>query len=491
MNFKIDRDYTESAEKLLNNLYYHDYKFDSGIIKNSNCKDILDSHAELFDLSIITNLDKPKYNAADHERIRLFNIFASNLIQAYNASEIIDSLKNIIIDQSQKRENRNLSLFNLISKIKTESKRDNRKKLASKIKELTSELLPKLELLTEKRNRTSVDLGFKNYPDQISKLNEIAITETEDLCREFLADTEYIYKDLLAWNLKNKFDINLKDARYEDILFLFNSFELKEYFKQSSTLSLSTNFLSEFGMTFSSNVSFDLENRPTKNASSRNYPIQIPNKIFISIFRIKTIEDYEAILGQLGNSQFLNTVHIDESFENKRLIDPVILKLIESLFLNLVYQEKWLRRYLKIDPDRNFIEFLYLKKLFQQRTLCFKALSYRTVYENSIIDSLQEISDNFYRNHFIKPNEFQLLFDLLTTNCNPYINHRASILESYLEEFLVNQFDEQWWREEKAGKQILKWWNRRTELTKGFLEQELEITSISNSNLIRIFEKVF
>jgi len=51
MSFKIDIEFGESAQSLLNKLYYDNYLFDSGINKMSSSKDILYNHRELFDIN--------------------------------------------------------------------------------------------------------------------------------------------------------------------------------------------------------------------------------------------------------------------------------------------------------------------------------------------------------------------------------------------------------------------------------------------------------
>ncbi len=186
---------------------------------------------------------------------------------------------------------------------------------------------------------------------------------------------------------------------------------------------------------------------------------------------------------------------MDESFESKRLHDPAVLQTFKMLFQDLVFEQKWLQRYLRIDTDRNFLEFLYLKKLFQIRELCLKALSYRVIHENPIHEALQQISELYPRDAFVKPNENLILFDLVFYDTNPYIDYRACLLESNLREFLISRFDEQWWRETEAGTHLIRWWNKNSELTPGFIEQELEqemdMNALNNRKLIKYFEKAF
>ncbi len=306
-----------------------------------------------------------------------------------------------------------------------------------------------------------------------------------------LNDTEYIFKDLLRWHLKKKLGIKLEDAVYEDILFLFNSYELKDCFKQTSALKISAGFVNDFGINLSDSISFDLAYRTTKNSLADTYAVQIPDKILVSIYRIKTIEDYMSILGELGKSLFFSSINIDETFENKRLIDPVILETFKILFADFVFEQKWLGRYLTIDADKNFIHFLYLKKLFILRSLCVNVLLYSSIYLDKLDESLQEISDIYMQNIFVKPNENQILFDLILGDTKPCISYRACLYESYLKEYLKNNFDEQWWRDEESGRQLVKWWDRCSDLTSAKIEEEIGTEGINNSKLTSTFENVY
>ena len=124
-------------------------------------------------------------------------------------------------------------------------------------------------------------------------------------------------------------------------------------------MKLSTGFLNDIGISLGTSISFDTENRISKNGQAKSFPVHIPDKIFVSINRIKTIEDYESILGQLGKSLFFSSINIDETFENKRLIDPVTLEIFKILFQDFVFEQKWLERYLRIETDKKFMQFLY------------------------------------------------------------------------------------------------------------------------------------
>ena len=115
MNFKIDIEFAESAESLLNKLYYDNYLFDSGINKMSNSKDILYNHRELFDINIFKNLDSNKYSENEHEKIRLFKIFLSELLKTNNSFDSIENLKNEFNIQTKKSDNKEINLFNLFS----------------------------------------------------------------------------------------------------------------------------------------------------------------------------------------------------------------------------------------------------------------------------------------------------------------------------------------------------------------------------------------
>ena len=97
------------------------------------------------------------------KKIRLFKLFISELLKTNNSFDSIENLKNEFNIQTKKSDNKEINLFNLFSNIKTEKKRENRKKLSQRYKELTDESLAGVHLIIENKNQTSKALGFNNY----------------------------------------------------------------------------------------------------------------------------------------------------------------------------------------------------------------------------------------------------------------------------------------------------------------------------------------
>ncbi|NIT13250.1 MAG: hypothetical protein GTN99_03105, partial [Candidatus Dadabacteria bacterium] len=84
-----------------------------------------------------------------------------------------------------------------------------------------------------------------------------------------------------------------------------------------------------------------------------------------------------------------------------------------------------------------------------------------------------------------------IIFDIIVNKTNPVISFNALQHESYLNEFMVKRFDEQWWREREAGVKLNKWWNECSHLTPKFFEQEIVKDTPNITLLISNLEKVF
>ena len=273
---------------------------------------------------------------------------------------------------------------------------------------------------------------------------------------------------------------------------LFNSFELKDYFKQTSLLKYATTFLNELGLSLDRSIQVNLDNRKTKISQSGFYPVMIPERILISMLRIKSIEDYENILSLLGKSLFYNSIHIDSNLEQKRLADPLYVEILSSIFGDFVFEPHWLKRYLRIEPDKNFTEFLYLKKLFDLRHKCIKVLQLKALHDEKNVEvSLERLRVDYKKYMFVAFNELLIVNDMVSKQSDPYTDCLSALYGSYAKNHLVNKFDIQWWREQESGNQITKWFTYISgSMTEKFLE-DAYVTKPDFSMLIEQLEHVF
>ena len=492
MQFYLDKDYSNKLEQFIQDYYRYRYILESGQSYQSNLEELFGNYEELFDSKVLIKSDFDRELEQKSEARRLFNSLIFGFIKEYRCAKLRDYLYNEINFKNSKFENTEASLTNLSTNIKSTKNREKRLESGLRCKSEIIKFHSEFNELIEKRNELSVEFGFKNYINQFDELCNLDIEKLEELSRSFLNDTDYIYKDISKWHMKKYLDLKLEDAAYEDIIFLYNSFEFYEYFKSTNLLKNSTKSLSEMGIDISSNVNIDTESRSNKRPTPYTYPVSVPDQIYISIYKTRTIEDYTSLLGELGKSLFISSVNIDESFENKRMIDLISLEIFKDLFKRMTYENKWLERYLRIKTDKNFLQFLALKQLMGVRDLCTRLIMFRSVYESSdLTKSLEEIDDLYRHNMFVRSNQGIILLDIILNETTPYVSFSSLITVPSLEEFLRNKYDEQWWRDPVAGEYISKLWANFSELSMERLSKEINVKNINNSQLVKTFEEMF
>ena len=488
MKFKPEKIFSDKLEEFIQNYYNFLYLRDSGHSSSSNLGQLFKEYNDLFDIENIAKSD----DVHQADTIRLYNRLITFFIQEYRCSDIRNRLFYETSIKRIKINGRLTTLNNALASIKKTAKRADRFNSGTAYKTMILTLLPELNDLSETLNESATGLGHYNYLGLIEENNNISIADIQKKCSNFLIDTEYMYRDLTKWYLNKYLDLNMDALIYEDILFLYNSFEFHDHFKENRLLLKSTSSLGEMGIYIDDGIHIHTAPGYNRCTYARTYPVVIPGRIHISVDKIRSIEDYISLYGELGTSLFMNSIDREESFTNKRLIDSVSLHTFKSLFSRMVQENKWIDRYLKVKIDRNFNYFLALRQLTFIRDLCIKIKLFSSVYlPNNLNYAINEIDSEYRKNMYLKSNEAIVISDILINHAEPYISFVAMLLASFMEKYLVDKYDEQWWRDSGSGDDILRLWKTGAGLTQSQIALLVNAGHLDSKHLVGKFEEVF
>lgn len=488
MEFKPEKIFSDKLEEFIQNYYKFLYLRDSGHSSSFKFQEIFKKYKDLFDKE---NIAKSCFEQQE-ETLRLFNRLIAYFIQEYRCSRIHDQIFDEIIIKKFKINGKLTTLNNALASITRTSKRANRLNTGAAYKTRILDLQSELTDFTDTLNESASELGFSNYIGLIEKNNNISIADIQKHCGNFLNDTEYIYKDLTKWYLNKYLDLKMDSLLHEDILFLYNSFEFHEYFKENRLLTKSISSLGEMGIYIGDGIRIHTTPRVNKCKTARTYPVNIPGRIHISVYKLRSIEDYISLYGELGISLFLNSIDREESFTNKRLIDLVSLHTFKSLFSRMVQEKKWMERYLKIKTDRNFLYFVALRQLTFIRDLCIKIKLFSSVYKpNNFNHAVNEIDSEYRRGMHLEANEGIVLSDIIINQAEPCISFVAMLLASFMEKLLVDKYDDQWWRDSRSGEELLKLWQMGAGLTPAGIAALVNADHLDSGYLLGKFEEIF
>jgi len=479
------------GEKLLRSLNNELYLNLSGLKKACNLDKIYRSHQAFSEPDLYMSLKDLTTNDKDEERsFKLLKSFtAGNFIESRTAKikdkTYLSNMSNsIIVDK------RVIPYRSSVPEIKNEPKRSKREEIISKFNEIAINLKPFILEIHDIIQRSSEEIGFKSYTHLCDELEGLKLNSLKQIAQTFLIDTEYIYRDLLRWFLLNRMELKIGNAKSQDLYYLFNNYELKANFIKTDLASLSKRFLDKMSLQIGENIFMDLERRTSKISESFCTPIEVPNKIILSIYPIGGVEDYESLLNELGKALSFRYSETDDYFEFKRLRENTYLEIFAQLFKNLIYQPKWLKKYLSVDVNSDFLEFLYLKHLMGIRRYCGEILYVSSIEEENIKPDSENLRELLKIAILANINEHEYLTDIQQLSHSVF-SFRASLIEAGFRMYLRERFDEEWWREGRTGDLLINLWRRGGRIDSSEIANSFGKGDLDTAPLLKTFEEAF
>ena len=344
-----------------------------------------------------------------------------------------------------------LSLRSIHAELARQPKRGERELAVSAAKPAQEKqntlLRKKLDAMTE----CAQALGFGDYGELAGETSGLVRGNAAEEAKAFLADTEYASKDILTWFLAKKLELKPRQAEEHDIAFLLNSDELKGNFPRRDMISFSRPILEASGLIPEGGISYDSERSPGKISDGFSLPLDPPASTGISIYPAGSIRDYEHFFGSLGRALSFMFTEREDYLEFKWLRDEAVESAFDSLFRGLVYEPRWLAKYLRIDDEGDFRRFLGLRWLMSARYLTGLSVYEADLFKNSETESMPEHYERIMGSSLhcrIDAGGYLRPLTRLTRASSAF--HGAASAPA-LSNYLRERFDEEWWRVPGAG----------------------------------------
>jgi hypothetical protein len=492
MNQDAITEICEASARLLEELNLEKYYNLSGLKSGSNQEGIFKKYSEFSDPGPFLSIKESQpHDETEASEVRLIlSFFAKTFLEGRSAKSI-DQILNAEFRASILHGKRSIHYRSVVDEIKNEPKKSIREELDRKRVEVVSRVNPKYLKLFEAFNRNSEELGFPTYKKLCDDTDSLELGRLSEHAKVFLRDTDYIYRDLLKWFVLKRMEMKLGDLTLNDLRYLFSSFELRENFPQSPLLLIANRLFSEMGIEITNNLKIDSEQRGGKISESFCIPLEVPNKILCSINPIGGIENYESLFKTLGKALCYAHTEPEGSLVFRMLRDPTYLEIFSHLFKNLIYQPKWIKRYLRHDPGSDFLEFLYLRELNILRNYCGKLAYEFLIHENiEHKDRSEHYAQTLREATLANHDQTDYLIDISPFFYSAvYLN--ASFIEVSFRSFLREVFDEEWWRKREAGNFLLNLWRHGGRITCSDIAEKCGLTEIDSTPLVTAFQDIF
>ena len=275
-------------------------------------------------------------------------------------------------------------------------------------------------------------------------------------CRAFLAETEGMWDDVLPRFARRAVGVPVAELTRADALAIMRGRDYDRFFPGGTMESVVRRQTSEMGLDpdAGGRVSYDLAERAGKRSRAFCAPVRVPEEVHLVLRPHGGQSDYSTLLHELGHALHFANMRPDLPFEFRWVGDNSVTEGYAMLFDHRMQDGGWLRRYTALagsDADaflrhaafeelhfvrRYSAKLVYEAELYGWRVswdalpdLYVETLSGATTFRYQRADAFVDVDQRFYAARYL----------------------RAWQLQALLGETLVERFDEDWWRNPRAG----------------------------------------
>ncbi len=300
-----------------------------------------------------------------------------------------------------------------------------------------------------------------SYLDSFDALAGMKVRALRDDCAAFLRDTQPMWNDVFPEFLKRGLGITPSEATRADALALMRAPEFDENFPAEAMEREVRRQVTEMGASPDANgrVRYDTGDREGKRARAFCAPVKIPDEVYLVLRPHGGQNDYMTLLHELGHALHFANADSSLPFEYRWLGDNSVTEGYAMLFDHRLKDRGWLARYTQLEKNdlprylRNagfeelhFIRRYCAKLIYEVELyggcvswsglpdLYVETLSAATGFTYQRADAFVDVDPRFYSARYL----------------------RAWQLQALLAESLVERFNDDWWRNPKAGPWIVQ-----------------------------------
>jgi len=318
-----------------------------------------------------------------------------------------------------------------------------------------SDLHPVLAKWQEALRAELPTLGADDWLQFWSRLGGIDPPGTRRLAERLLEETADVYGHALGVYL-NQLELPIDDAWTSDVDWAFRAFRFDGVFLERLRMPLLIRVFRDLGIELEEQTEIQLEYVPTPGVFC--LPLDIPREVHVLLHLIGGWLDVAASLKGLGMAEHL--VHSDPSLRvwERWLGDETPTIGYGLLLEGLVRDKTWLASRLEYTASDDFRVIAHLAWMYRVRRCSAAAVYHQRLWEaepgaSMAADFEESLSTATRVRHF--GDEFlQVVLDGPWSALHPWTSLRAEIFAAQLRAYLQREFDEEWWRSNRAARFI-------------------------------------
>ena len=320
-----------------------------------------------------------------------------------------------------------------------------------------AELAPMKQEKLEREHEVVSKLGIAStYNATWEALAGVSVAALRTECEAFLRDTQAMWDELMPFYVRKGLGMAVADVTRADLLALMRAPEFDAYFPAEAMEREVRRQVTEMGTSPDANghVLYDTADRPGKRARAFCAPVRIPDVVHLVLRPHGGSSDYMTLMHELGHALHFGNMRRDLPFEFRWLGDNSVTEGYAMLFDHRLKDAGWLARYTGLGKKElpAFLHSQGFEELHFVRRYCAK-LIYETELHGGGV-SWSALPDLFVETLTNATGfRYQAADAFVDVDPRYYAARylRAWQMQAVLDESLRERFDEDWWRNPKAG----------------------------------------
>ena len=292
-------------------------------------------------------------------------------------------------------------------------------------------------------------------------LSGVSLQDLRAQCQRFLRDTQSMWDDTFPEFVRRVLRIEPREATRSDALALFRAREFDAYFPAAEMEARVQKQTREMGIDplASGRIRLDTGEREGKRSRAFCAPVRVPEEVYLVLRPHGGQSDWSTFLHELGHALHFAYARPDYPFEYRWLGDNSVTESYAMLFDGLMQDERWLRRYTDLSGNslKAFTRAAGFEELHFLRRYCAKFIYEVQLYGGGV--SWESLPD-LYVEELSGATSFAYSGSDAFVDVDPgYYSARylrAWQLSALLDETLMERYNEDWWRNPKAGPWIVQ-----------------------------------
>jgi hypothetical protein len=321
---------------------------------------------------------------------------------------------------------------------------------------VAAELAPQRRERLQREHDATAALGLGDgYLDVFARTSGIDARALGAQADALLRDTQAMWDDLLPTFARRRLDLPARELTRADLLALFRAPEFDAGFSPGGMLATVRTQLAAMGIDPAADgrIRYDVGERAGKRARAFCAPVRVPDEVHLVLRPTGGAQDWRTLLHEVGHALHFAHARRDLPFEARWAGDHSVTEGYAMLLDHLLMDRGWLRRYAELESARlpEFLRASAFQELYMLRRYAAKLRYELALHESG---AWSEAPERYVSTLEAATSARHAPADaLVDVDPRLYVVRylRAWQLQAVLAGALRERYDEDWWRNPRAG----------------------------------------